>query len=175
VIEHLLQHRDKLLAYVRRRVSGPELAEDIFQEALLRALRQSPAIVAEEQLLAWFYRVLRNAVIDSYRREAARTRHLSALAPLAAAAMPADLATEPELCECFRALLPTLRPEYRDMIESLELGTESPEAAAARLGIDRNNLKVRRFRARRQLRQRLEETCRTCADHGCLDCTCKRG
>ena len=27
---------------------------------------------------------------------------------------------------------------------------------------------------RQQLRQRLEETCRTCAEHGCLDCTCGR-
>ena len=32
---------------------------------------------------------------------------------------------------------------------------------------------VRLHRARKALRLRLEETCRACADHGCLDCTCK--
>lgn len=51
-------------------------------------------------------------------------------------------------------------------------GDESPAAVAADLGITRNNLKVRRHRARKQLRARLEDLCRLCAHHGCLDCTC---
>jgi hypothetical protein len=29
--------------------------------------------------------------------------------------------------------------------------------------------------ARQALKQRLEETCRICAVHGCLDCTCQSG
>jgi len=44
---------------------------------------------------------------------------------------------------------------------------------AKELGITPNNLKVRRHRARQQLRERLEEVCRTCAKHGCLDCSCE--
>lgn len=46
---------------------------------------------------------------------------------------------------------------------------------AEHLGITRNNLKVRRYRARQQLRERLEETCQACAEQGCLDCTCSTG
>ena len=89
-----------------------------------------------------------------------------------------DPAVEPEdetvLCECFRGLIPTLKAEYAELIEALDLGAESPEAAARRLGITSNNLKVRRHRARQALRKRLDETCRSCAEHGCLDCTCSR-
>jgi RNA polymerase sigma-70 factor (ECF subfamily) len=89
-----------------------------------------------------------------------------------------EIAAEPEddaeLCRCFERLIPTLKTEYADLIQSVELGSESPDVAAGRLGITPNNLKVRRYRARQALRRRLEETCRTCAEHGCLDCTCGR-
>ena len=46
---------------------------------------------------------------------------------------------------------------------------------AARHGISLDNVKVRRHRARKALRERLVDTCRLCADHGCLDCTCGPG
>jgi RNA polymerase sigma factor (sigma-70 family) len=170
-VEFLLSHQKKLIAFVRKRVGDADLAEDLFQDALLRAVRSAPD-EEEDRLLSWFYRVLRNAVIDHYRRAAADSRRIEAVA----SAMPEEQLSaeaEGELCACFVELLPSLKPEYREMIESLELKEEPPESAAKRLGIDRNNLKVRRFRARQQLRERLEEACRICAKHGCLDCTCK--
>jgi DNA-directed RNA polymerase specialized sigma24 family protein len=78
------------------------------------------------------------------------------------------------LCECFRELIPTLKPEYAALIERLELAEGDPAEVAGELNISRNNLKVRRHRARQALRERLEQTCRLCAEHACLDCTCKR-
>ncbi|MBL8022578.1 MAG: RNA polymerase sigma factor [Leptospirales bacterium] len=171
-VTSLLNHRSRLLAFVRRRVSDPDLAEDIFQDSLLRGLRQAPTFEDESSLLAWFHAVLRNAVIDTYRRNAADARKTqSATAMLGDILDPNDAA---ELCQCFLELLPALRPENRDLIEKMELGDEQPETAARRLGIKRETLKVRRFRARQELRQRLEESCRTCAKHGCLDCTCSK-
>lgn len=169
-VQRLLAHRAKLLAFVRKRTGDADLAEDIFQESLLKALRSAPSLENESQLLAWFYRVLRNAIVDSYRRSAAEDRRAEA----AARAFEPGLEPEAdrELCACFNELIPTLKPEYRELIVAIELGGESPEAAATRLGVERNNLKVRRFRARQQLREKLEETCRACAKHGCLDCTC---
>lgn len=70
--------------------------------------------------------------------------------------------------------MPTLKPEYAALIEELELTDSDPARVAERLGITLNNLKVRRHRARQALRKRLEETCRTCAEHRCLNCTCGR-
>lgn len=172
-IEILLKHRSKLLAFVRHRIGDPDLAEDLFQEALLRAFQRAPDLDNEQRLLGWFYQVLRNAIIDQYRRNATDKRRVeSAAAALPEHTPPVEL--ENQLCECFVELLPALKPEDRDLIERLELGDETPQAAAARLGIDRNNLKVRRYRARQQLKQRLQQTCRACATHGCLDCTCKK-
>ena len=76
------------------------------------------------------------------------------------------------MCECFRELLTVMKPEYAELIDRLELQPGDPSLVAQQLNIQPNNLKVRRHRARQALKQRLEETCRTCAVHGCLDCTC---
>ena len=44
---------------------------------------------------------------------------------------------------------------------------------AAEAGITSNNAAVRVFRAREALRKQVARSCGTCADHGCLDCTCE--
>ena len=150
-------------------MADPELAEDILQDSLLHAVRAAPELRDEDRLLPWFYRVLQNAIIDAYRRRGVEQAHVVAADLPDVAAEPED---DPELCACFERLIPTLKSEYAELIRSVELGNEPPTATAARLGITPNNLKVRRHRARQALRQKLEETCRTCADHGCLDCTC---
>ena len=169
--DRLLDARDQFLGYVRKRISDPELAEDILQDSLLRAVRAAPDLRDEERLVPWFYRVLQNAIVDAYRRRGVEQAHVVVAEPPEIAAEPED---DAELCRCFERLIPTLKSEYADLIQAVELGSESPEAAAGRLGITANNLQVRRHRARQALRRKLEETCRTCADHGCLDCTCGR-
>lgn len=171
----LLKHRQELLGYLRNKIASPELAEDLLQDSLLKALRSAPGLHDEEKLLPWFYRILRNAVIDTYRSRGAAPGRVDTDVDLLEAPAEPTAADEQSLCECFRLLVPTLKPEYAAMIERFELGTADAEAVALELGITRNTLKVRRHRARQALRQRLEETCRTCAKHGCLDCTCQNG
>ena len=66
-------------------------------------------------------------------------------------------------CACLRDLLSAMRPEYSQVLQLADLDGQPAEAVAAQVGISRNNLKVRLHRARRQLRQRLEQTCQLCA------------
>lgn len=75
----LLQQREKFLAFVARRVESREVAEDILQSAFLRG-REKESLINDQSLTAWFYRVLRNAVIDHYRRRAAAARATESLA-----------------------------------------------------------------------------------------------
>jgi RNA polymerase sigma factor (sigma-70 family) len=169
--EHLLQHRDEFLAFVRKRVADPELAADLFHDSLLKVLQRGEQIRDGESVVAWFYRILRHALIDLYRRRAVRDRALRSLqAEVDPRLTPED---RKSLCACLQALLPTLKPEYSELIRTVDLGEESVEAAADRLGITPNNLNVRLHRARQQLRARLVESCRLCATHGCLDCDCE--
>jgi RNA polymerase sigma-70 factor (ECF subfamily) len=171
VAARLLNSRQQFLDYVRRRIADPELAEDILQESLLRAIQAAPTLRHEDRLIPWFRSILQNAIVDAYRRRGVERKYVD---DAELEELPAESEDEAVLCTCFQALVPTLKPEYAELIQALDLGREPPEAVAKRLGITPNNLKVRRHRARQALRQRLEETCRTCAEHHCLDCTCRR-
>lgn len=171
VEEVFLRHRGKLLGFIRKRVDDPDMAEDVLQEGLLKALQSVDDLREEERLVSWFYRILNNAIIDTYRKRSVEIRYLEAYARETEQELDAE--TQSEICACFRELLPSLKREYAEVIDRLELQPGDPQELARALNIRPNNLKVRRHRARQALKQRLEETCRTCAVHGCLDCTCQ--
>ncbi len=166
----LLSGRERFLGYIRQRIADPDLAEDILQDSLLRAIQAAPSLRDETRLVPWFRSIVQNAIVDTYRRRGVERQHAG---EAELDELPDETEEEAVICACFQALVPTLKPEYAELIQALDLGQEAPEAGARRLGITPNNLKVRRHRARQALRQRLEETCRTCAAHHCLDCTCR--
>lgn len=83
---------------------------------------------------------------------------------------PDDL--EAAVCECMKALLPTLKTEYAEVIRRVDLEGMSVPEVAQELGATENNLRVRLSRARQALKTSLVRTCGTCTEHGCLDCTC---
>lgn len=91
-------------------------------------------------------------------------------APDPDSARDADL--ERTVCACINDLIPNLKPEYADLIRRVDLGGESVGALADEIGLTVGNARVRLHRARAALRKELEQSCRTCATHGCLDCTC---
>ena len=59
-------HGDELLVHARR-LAGPEQAEDVLQDALLRALRAYPRLRHADHLRAWLYRVTTSAAMDLHR------------------------------------------------------------------------------------------------------------
>lgn len=60
-------HGDELLAHARR-LTDAGAAEDVLQDALLRALRAYPRLTHGEHLRAWLYRVTTSAAMDHHRR-----------------------------------------------------------------------------------------------------------
>jgi hypothetical protein len=49
------------------------------------------------------------------------------------------------------------------------------KAFADQRGLTASNAGVRVFRAREALKKRVTESCGTCAEHGCRNCTCQTG
>ena len=137
----------------------------------MRGLERAGQLRDGERVVPWFYRVLRNAAIDHLRRRDAGRRRLEALAAELPEAGP-DPAAEAEICRCVVALAATLKPEYARAVRRVELEGVALADFAAEAGITPNNAGVRVFRAREALRKRVAAVCRTCATHGCLDCTC---
>ena len=168
----LLANLAAFQGFARRRLGDDQLAADAVQESLLRALKSEHSLSHEENLLAWFYRILRNVLTDLHRRRSVQTRGLERFAEEMAMSAEQEADVEQTACGCFRELLPTLRPEYAQVLQLADLDGRSADAISEEIGITRGNLKVRLHRARRQLRERLEQTCQMCARHGCLDCHC---
>ena len=169
---HLLDHLNEFVAFARKRLGDVDLGADAVQESLLKALKGKEQLRQEESAKAWFYRILRRTIIDLHRRHDARDRALDNLQHQVD--VPPDEDEERVVCACMNGLIATLAPQYADLIRRLDLNSEDPVAVAKGLGISKNNLNVRTHRARQQLRQRLEQTCRVCAQRGCLDCHCSK-
>lgn len=149
---------------------GHEDAEELLQTAFVRAVEKSSSIEDGERAVAWFYRLLRNGLIDHDRRGSTEARAIEAQARETDESFELEL--EDAVCTCMTRLLPTLKPEYAEMIRRVELEDTPLSEVAASLSITSNNATVRLHRARQALKQSLERSCGTCASHGCLDCTC---
>ena len=171
----LLANHRRFLDFLTARVGNREEAEEILQDAFVRGLRKAGDIRDDERAVAWFYRLLRNAVVDHYRRAAASRKAIEAHARQASEADPEfDADLERTVCECVNELVPLLKPEYSDLIRRVDLGGADVASVAGEVGISVGNARVRLHRARAALRKAVEQSCRVCATHGCLDCTCSR-
>jgi RNA polymerase sigma-70 factor (ECF subfamily) len=166
----LLDHRDAFIGFVRARTGDPELAADIVQDCLAKALRSENAPQDAEGVVTWFYRILRHAIIDAHRRTTVRNKALQRYAD----EMPESLSAADQnmLCQCVLKLLPALPEADGALLRGIDLEGESASGFARRTGQRINTVNVRLLRARRRLRDQLQRLCRTCATHGCLDCDC---
>lgn len=173
VVKVLVENHRRFLAFLERRVGSREVAEDILQDAFVRGLAGARELREEDSAVAWFYRMLRNALVDHWRRRGAEQRAVDRAATLADETVPAvDDELMDTVCACVGELVETLKPEYADALRRVDLGNASVKAFAADAGITPNNASVRLFRGREALRRQVQRACGTCADHGCLDCTC---
>jgi len=113
-------------------------AEDILQEGFGRAAGRIEDLRDGDSATAWFFRILRNAVVDHYRRNAASQRTLEAFGRELEVAQPGTDVHD-AVCECVTRLTATLRPEYAEALERVEVEGVSVSAFAAKKGITANN------------------------------------
>ena len=171
VVATLVANHRKFLEFLAKRLGDRALAEDILQSAFARGLERLPQDLSRESAVAWFFKVLRNALVDHHRRAAANSR------PAMESDVDVDdLSKDPqavhEICKCILGLAETLKPEYAMALKRVDVEGAPVQEFAREAGITPNNASVRLFRAREALGKRLRATCRTCAEHGCLDCSC---
>lgn len=171
VVGTLVANHREFLAFLERRVGSREVAEDILQAAFARGIERLATLRDDESARAWFYRTLRNAVTDHWRRSGAASRGVGAFARELEGDEP-DAETDREVCRCVARLADTLRPEYADALRRIEVEGVPVKDFAAEAGITPGNAAVRVFRAREALRKQVARSCGTCAEHGCLDCCC---
>jgi len=168
--------RTAFKAFLVARVGSEADAEDILQNGLVKAIQGAGELQDDTKLTAWFYRLLRNALIDHYRTQAAVRRRDDLLATSLVALQEDIVAAPPgwqvQLCACLGSMVDTLKPQSAELLRRVDLNGEPVQAAAKALGLTANNASVTLHRARRDLRVKLQAFCGACASGACLDCHC---
>lgn len=173
-LDVLVANHRQFLSFLERRTGSRTEAEDLLQDAFVKGLARGHQLDNPEAVVPWFYRVLRNALTDWYRRRGAEDRALAAFGgrePRAEEAKDDELFGE--VCGCVLRLAATLKPEYAEALRLVDVEGTTVRDFADRAGITPGNAAVRLHRAREALRARVLESCSTCTDHGCLDCSCR--
>lgn len=171
-LDSLLGKRSDFLSFLERRVGDRALAEDILQDAFAKSGGALTQLREDESAVAWFYRVLRNAVIDHHRRSRTARAGLDRFAEESQAEMPSPEVRD-AVCRCVLRLTDTLSVDQAEILRKVEVEDMSVKDFAEAAGITAGTAGVRLFRARQSLRRAVLASCGTCCSaRGCVDCTC---
>jgi RNA polymerase sigma factor (sigma-70 family) len=164
-IERTYRERSKgFLAWARRHAPDPETAEDVLQDAFIKALVNASALSLVEDLGAWIFSAMRNRLIDLWRGDAARRRAGSVELPgetieeIAAAAGldPYDELVHDEILEALETAIEALPAEQREVLEAQTFEGLTFRELAARTGPSIDTLVARKRYAIKKLAAALE-------------------
>ena len=145
------EHGNAMLGYATRLLADRAAAEDIVQEALVRAWRNPDVLVqGKASVRAWLLTVVRNLVIDLVRARKARP-HEVAETPVT---VPVERDHSEGVVDSMVVLtaLQTLSSAHREVLEQTYLRGRSVDEAAQALGIPPGTVKSRAFYGLRALR-----------------------
>jgi len=141
-------------AFCRKLTQNREEGDDLYQDALLTAMRKLGSLRNHDAFRPWLYRIIINAFKNRHRRSWWR-RHASLgpdVTPVSAADDPRDrLAARRWLERAFRAL----NAEERSLVVLFELEQWSIDEMAGLYGLSKGAVKARLFRCRRKMRKEL--------------------
>ncbi|MBK6770355.1 MAG: sigma-70 family RNA polymerase sigma factor [Ardenticatenales bacterium] len=147
------QHR-AIYNYVYRIVWDAAVAEDVTQDAYLRAYRALRRLPRDANFRAWLYRIATNAATDELRRRKRRPAELLGLAP----SLRADGENEDERLRrlAIEGAMAAIASHHRVILNLFEFAELSAPEVAEALGIKPEAARKRRQRAREALAQALK-------------------
>lgn len=181
IAETYTELRGTLLGYLQRKVFDRQVAEDLLQDVVLKALTlESKGASPPDNLAAWLHTVARNAAIDYLR-----TRHPSTELPDDLAAHESDASFTGTLSQCLRPFAERLPVPYRDTVLAAEFDQTPLALIAEREGVSLSAIKSRASRGRRLLHEKLVRCCNAVVTDqgldfderkasGCAEARCRR-
>jgi RNA polymerase sigma factor (sigma-70 family) len=158
------ERRSGFLAWAKRHSPGEETAEDVLQDAFVRAVANANAFSVVEDVAAWIFSTLRNRLIDVVRGEASRRKAGvvdlpdEAIEKIAAAAGfdPQSEVLRGELVEALETALAALPAEQREVVLAQTVDGVTFAELAEKTGISIDTLMARKRRALRKLAAALD-------------------
>lgn len=154
-------NQDRLFASMLQITCSPDEAEEVVQEAFIRAFIKLDTFQRNSQFFTWLYRIAFNAALTRRRRKRARVSLDQAREDNGLEVTDtADGVDEPMLREeriaMVREALQTLTEEHRSILVLREMQECSYEEIAEILDISIGTVRSRLSRSRRQLKLALE-------------------
>ncbi|HKV27084.1 MAG TPA: RNA polymerase sigma factor [Candidatus Acidoferrales bacterium] len=158
------ERRRGFLAWARRHAPDAATAEDVLQDAFIRALANTNVLSPVEDIAAWIFSAMRNRLIDLWRGESARRRAGSTELPegaLEAIAVEAGLNPQEhflrnEVLTALDVAIEALPAPQREVIRAQALGGIGFKELAAAKGVSIDTLMARKRYALRKLAAALE-------------------
>lgn len=149
------RHQEGLFRYARGLGIAPDAAEDLVQDALVRAYRYLRTCADPDRFEVWVFRILRNAAMDwlkDIRRRAVSVEDVPLHHP---GPDPEDTAHRSELRDRLAGGLAQLPPDLKDAFLMKHLEGLSYQEMQQITGASLSALKMRVLRARDLLRETL--------------------
>lgn len=162
LVDHLFRSRAGQLVAWLTRIFGPahlELAEEVVQDALLKALQQWPYTGVPQNPSGWLLRVARNGALDVLRRHAAFAARAHEIAFELERTAGSELALDEaaieddELRMVFMCCHPSLAPDARVALSLKTVGGFSVAEIAGAFLTSEPTIAQRLVRAKRALRE----------------------
>jgi len=154
VIQAWHQHESELRRWLLSNLKNQMAAEDLIQDVFEKAMLQGEQFCTIKNARAWLFKVARNALIDHYRAQHEQVE----LPDDMVADMPESEAVD-NLSECIPRILSELSKDDREVITLCDLNNVSQQRYAEMKGISLSAAKSRIQRARKRMRQQLENSC----------------
>ena len=167
-----LKEKDRLLAFIRHRVSSLEEAEDILQDVFFQFVAGYETIESLDRVTSWLFSVARNKIIDRYRRDSSRPERAELFlqtgseddVPITLQEILPDLGNTPEdtlfrevIWAAIMEALDELPRDQREIFILNEMEDRSFREIAEETGITINTLLSRKRYAILALRKKLQQ------------------
>ncbi len=156
VVQAWQAHESELRGFLLGKMGHADaVVDDLLQEVFVKAIAQGAGFCSLENPRAWLFRVMRNLLVDYYRRQRPETDLPEDL--------PEDVEARPAvdtLDQCLPQALQALSASDRHVIEQCDLMGMKQETYAEANQLTLPAVKARIQRARKRLKQALEIQCR---------------
>lgn len=159
--ELVTRYQDRLYASMLGVTGSAEEAEDVVQDAFVRAFVKLDSFQQTSQFFTWLYRIAFNTALSRHRRRRSRVsldhaRETTGLEPVDAVDAPDEPMMRRERIAMVRQAMSQLTDEHRAILVLREMDEYSYETIAEVLEISIGTVRSRLSRARYQLKLTLE-------------------